>query len=39
VYTCLCKCQVLVHVWLDQQDIDLISILHTAKIVKTENKN
>jgi len=39
VYTCLCKCQVLLHVWLDQQDIELISTLHIANIVKIENKN
>jgi len=39
VYTCLCKCQVLLHVWLDQQDVELISTLHIAKIVKIENKN
>jgi hypothetical protein len=39
VYTCLCKCQVLLHVWLDEGDVELISTVHTAKIVKTENKN
>jgi hypothetical protein len=33
------KCQVLFQVWLDKWDVKLISTLHTAKAVETENKN